>query len=222
MDELGPIKKMKRKAKLIAAFKKKGESLRLYRKAMRKIFKKDKNFSFDQVVLKEIEKKKFPEWTGKLIAWDANRMDNRSMEEFAEEMGTSYKVLCEIRRRYPGYWTAVKYRSREFDNEFEVFVSKMLVKRIIEKSDKALEIGLTMTGAYMPTSKHQIEELTPEDKRQRVENMLEELRNQKSLALPSTEDPESKPAVMEPTRPVAFGVSIPITSSSTLNEPNHD
>ena len=156
---------------------------------IQKFLGRNNTTNFDQAILSQIDESKFPEWTKQLIEWEANPVDTRTMGEFCKDYGAHPQSIARIRQKYPGYWTAVKYKQREYLAELGNVAMKVLARRILV-SDKALEIALTLTGEYTPTLKHQTtEELTTEDKRQRVENMLEELRKQQLITMTLGDSP---------------------------------
>lgn len=155
-------------------------SLATNKKRLTSFLSKGKDGSFDAAILAQVDLGRFPKWTSALIEWEANPCDIRTMDEFCKEFKCSTLTIVRIRKKYPGYWTAVKYKQKEYMAELGQIAMKTLVRRMIV-SDRALELALIMSGNFTPTLKHQIEELTPEDKRSRIEKMLEEIQKEKQV-----------------------------------------
>ena len=158
------------------------ETLRVAKNRISNFLERNNTTNFDKAILNQIDQGRFPEWTKELIEWEANPVDTRSMNVFCQETGAHPQQIVRLRRKYPGYWTAVKYKQRTFMAELGSIAIKTLATRMII-SDRALELALIITGQFTPTMKHQIEELSPDVKRQRIEQMLEEIKKTKEVGL---------------------------------------
>ena len=157
------------------SFGKRRITVRTAKKHIKNFLKRNNTLNFDKAILAQIDEGRFPAWTKALIEWEANPCDTTTMGEFCVANGCHPEQIVRVRRKYPGYWTAVKYKQREFMNELGNLAMKALARRLLI-SDRALELTLIITGNYTPTLKHQIEPLSPEEKKVRIEQMLTELR----------------------------------------------
>lgn len=156
-------------------FTQKAVTLGTAKKYLRKWVGANNEKSFDEAVLSQIEEGKFPEWTKALIEWEANPCNTQTVREFCDVNKCHPYQIDRIRRKYPGYWTAVKYKQKQFLAELGNLAMKTLARRMLN-SDRALELALIITGEYTPTMKHTIEPLSPEEKKVRIEQMLTELK----------------------------------------------
>lgn len=169
------LKKRNRARDKKDAFCKRAITVSTAKKHIKNFLRRNNTTNFDKAILSQIDEGRFPVWTKALIEWDANPCNTMTMKEFCKFNSCHNEQISRIRRKYPGYWTAVKYKQREFLNELGVLAMKALARRVIV-SDRAVELALIITGNYVPTLKHQIEPLSPEEKKVRIEQMLSELK----------------------------------------------
>ena len=113
-----------------------------------------------------------PEWVERLIEFDANPMNPFSDSDLSTNLGITLDELISARKKYPNYAMSVAYRRQKYMSEFGNFCMKNLVKRIKEKSDLALKMGLEISQVYVPSQKIVNEFLTPEAKRLKIKKLL--------------------------------------------------
>ena len=111
-------------------------------------------------------------WTELVVEFHANPLETRSVKELVQELGLSedayYKFMAVNREAV--YIEADK-RRKKYISAMRAKAYRALVQRF-SRSDKALQMFFEMSGDYIPKSEQKIEYLTPEQKREKIKNLI--------------------------------------------------
>ena len=114
-------------------------------------------------------------WTEAVVEYHANPLESRSVKDFVGTLGihvdTYYKFM---RVNKEAVYKEADRRRKKATGAVRATAWRKLVARF-DKSDKALEMFFKMSGDLVERSEQRVEYTTPEQKRDRVKKLLDEL-----------------------------------------------
>ena len=118
------------------------------------------------------------------LAWIekcADPTDHRTQKEFCESYGLKPSTLSSWIHREP---TAINYeidkRRKEYVTQIRQKAWKALDKKLDKGSDKAIELCFKLLGDFVERSEQKIDYMRPEDKIERIKELLSRITDEKT------------------------------------------
>lgn len=125
------------------------------------------------------EKQPFPDpsrpWIEAVVEYHANPLESRTVKKLMQDLGlhldTYYKFMSVNK---DAVYAEADKRRKKFYGPARAHAWKALIARF-GKSDKALQMFFEMVGDYVPKSEQIIKYSTPEQKRKKAKELIDEL-----------------------------------------------
>ena len=114
-------------------------------------------------------------WMEAFIEKEADPFNEVMIKDFCAQYKITYSHLHDWRKKNrQKIAMEVDKRRKEYITEIRSMAWKETAKRM-KKSDKVLEMAFKLIGDMIERREERVEHLTPEDKREKVKRMLEEI-----------------------------------------------